>query len=336
MPFGLSLLAHGTPRAVIDILSKLHLSPCFDTISSTAVTLTNGCVAEAISIAKGPHVLAYDNIQASTSPLIEQQDGAPAKVQSGTVSVIYPALNADPSDMSLSEIHKNWCKTEGLSYAHDIRQTYEQLESQHEQFIVHTVRVLHHLKGSEDIVNHEEFRYRERQKLPASHTTKQYPLRASHLEEASVQGNIAVVNNVYISQLQMLETDFNNRAIPCINDQLTNARLRTAQLSRTSDDNAFTRLEFLQLGFGLFHAHMNLIWAVLSIHRGSFETVGSLAYFFNILDLRRVGSARPAYYPLLAAFNWILDGLLLDCWAKECGCDSLEEFNPMTQEPGYL
>ena len=39
---------------------------------------------------------------------------------------------------------------------------------------------------------------------------------------------------------------------PCINDQLTDARLRTAQLSRTSDDNAFTRLEFLQLGFGHF------------------------------------------------------------------------------------
>ena len=80
----------------------------------------------------------------------------------------------------------------------------------------------------------------------------------------------------------------------------------------------------------LFHAHMSLIWAVLSIHRGSFKTVGSLAYFFNILDLRRLGSARLAYYPLLAAFNLVLDGLLLDCWAKECGCDSLKDFKPMT------
>jgi len=168
------------------------------------------------------------------------------------------------------------------------------------------------------------------------HATKQYPLRATPIEEASVQGNIAVVNNVYVSQLQMAETDFDDRAVPCINDQLTNARLRTAQLSRTSDDNAFTWLEFLQLGFGLFHAHMNLIWAVLSVHQGSFETIGSLAYFFNILNLRRLGSARPAYYTLLSAFNWILDGLLLDCWAKECGCDSLEDFEPMTQESGHL
>ena len=196
--------------------------------------------------------------------------------------------------------------------------------------------MLRHLKGSEDIVNHQGFRHLERRKLPPGHTSKQYPLRASHLEEASVQGNIAVVNDIYISQLQMSETDFDDRAIPCINDQLTNARLRTAQLSHTSDDNAFTRLEFLQLGFGLFHAHMNLIWAVLSIHQGSFETVGSLAYFFNILDLRRVSSARPAYYPLLAAFNWILDGLLLNCWARECGCSSLEEFKPLAQKPRRL
>ena len=336
MPFGLSLLAHGTPRAVINMLNKLHLSPSFDTISSTAVTLANGCISEAINIAKGPHVLAYDNIQASTSPLIEQREGAPAKVQSGTVSVIYPAFNANSNDMTLSQIRKNWCKTGGLSYAHDIRQTRGQLESHFEQLIVHTIRVLRHLKGSEDIVSHQDFQHLERRKLPAGYATKQYPLRVAPIEEASVQGNIAVVDNIYISQLQMAETDFDDRAIPCINDQLTNARLRTAQLSRTSDDNAFTRLEFLQLGFGLFHAHMNLIWAVLSVHRGSFETVGSLAYFFNILDLRRLGSARPAYYTLLSAFNWILDGLLLDCWAKECGCDSLEDFKPMTQESGYL
>ena len=151
-----------------------------------------------------------------------------------------------------------------------------------------------------------------------------------------MQGNIAVVNDIYISQLGMSEADFNDRAIPCINDQLTNARLRTAQLSRTSDDNAFTRLEFLQLGFGLFHAHMNLIWAILTVHRGSFEKVGSLAYFFNILDLRRLGSARPAYYLLLAAFNWILDGLLLDCWSKECGCSSLKDFKPMDHGPEHL
>ena len=336
MPFGLSLLAHGTPRAVIDILNKLHLSPCFDTISSTAVTLANGCITEAINVAKGPHILAYDNIQASTSSLIEQREGAPAKVQSGTVSVIYPAFNAHPNDMSLRQIRENWCKTEGLSYAHDIRQTRDQLESHLEQLVVHTVRVLRHLKGSEDIVNRREFQHLERRKLPTGYATKQYPLRASHIEEASVQGNIAVVNDIYISQLKMSEVDFDDRAIPCINDQLTNARLRTAQLSRTADDNAFTRLEFLQLGFGLFHAHMNLIWAVLSVHRGSFGTTGSLAYFFNILDLRRLGSARPAYYPLLAAFNWILDGLLLDCWAKECGCESLTDFKPMTQEPEHL
>ena len=157
VPFGLSLLAQGTPRAVIDILNKLHLSPCFDTISSTAVTLANGCIAEAIRVAGGPHVLAYNNIQAATSALIEQREGAPAKVQSGTVSVIYPAFNANEDDMLLFRIRENWCKTSRLSYAHDIRQTREQLESHFEQLIVHTIRVLRHLKGSEDIIHHEDF-----------------------------------------------------------------------------------------------------------------------------------------------------------------------------------
>ena len=238
--------------------------------------------------------------------------------------------------MTLSGIRKNWCRTEGLSYAHNIQQTRDQLESHFEQLIVHTIRVLCHLKGSEGIINHPDFQHLPRWKLPAGHATKQYPLRASHIEEASVKGNIAVVNDVYISQLGMSENDFGDRVVPCINDQLTNARLRTAQLSRTSDNNVFTWLEFLQLGFGLFHAHMNLIWAVLNLHQGTFETVGSLAYFFNILDLHRMSSARPAYYLLLAAFNWIHDGLLLDCWAKECGCETLEDFKPMSQDPDHL
>ena len=102
------------------MLNKFHLSPSFNTISLTAVTLADGCIAEAINVAKGPHILAYDNIQASTSSLIEQREGGPAKVLSGTVSVIYPVLNADPNDMTLSGIRENWCRTEGLSYARDI------------------------------------------------------------------------------------------------------------------------------------------------------------------------------------------------------------------------
>ena len=170
--FGLSLLAHGTPCAVIDILNKLHLSPSFDTISATAVTLTNSCIDEVIDVTRGPHVLTYNNIQASTSPLIEQREGAPAKVQSGTVSVIYLVLNVDPDNMALSRIRKNWCKTKGLSYAHDIRQTHEQLESHFEQLVIHMVRVLHHLKGSEDIVNCQDFQHLEQRKLPAGYATK--------------------------------------------------------------------------------------------------------------------------------------------------------------------
>ncbi|KAF9652140.1 hypothetical protein BDM02DRAFT_3197270 [Thelephora ganbajun] len=64
VPFGLSLLAHGAPRAVIDVLEKLHLSPCFGTMSSTAVTLANGCITEAITCPRirqhlSEHVVAY-------------------------------------------------------------------------------------------------------------------------------------------------------------------------------------------------------------------------------------------------------------------------------------
>jgi len=75
-----------------------------------------------------------------------------------------------------------------------------------------------------------------------------------------------VVNDVYINQVKVTPEQLVNRAVPSINDQSTNARIRGAKALQLKDINPFTQLQFLQLGFGLFHLCMNLIWALLHIH----------------------------------------------------------------------
>ncbi|KAF8153393.1 hypothetical protein B0H34DRAFT_820729 [Crassisporium funariophilum] len=92
------------------------------------------------------------------------------------------------------------------------------------------------------------------------------------------------------------------------------------------DTNSWNRREVFQLGLGLFHLCLNLIWALLHIHNGSIAEPGTLSYFFKLLKKKRLGKANPDYHTLLSALTQILDGLLLNSWRQECGKDNLASF----------
>ncbi|KIK77060.1 hypothetical protein PAXRUDRAFT_36838 [Paxillus rubicundulus Ve08.2h10] len=157
---------------------------------------------------------------------------------------------------------------------------------------------------SDPVLQHMECR-----KMPKCYQTKQYHLCTSTIDESSVTGNIAVIQDAYINQLKMMHDQLLNLAVPSINNQSTNACI--------CDTNPFTRLQFLQLGFGLFHLCMNLIWALLHVHWGSIHKPGSLSYFFAILDY---------YHTLLVTLLQILRGIILDAWKVKCGYSSLATF----------
>lgn len=158
-----------------------------------------------------------------------------------------------------------------------------------------------------------------------NHKTTFFPLKVSTIEEASVDGNLHVHDDIYIHQVGKDPKTFGNYAIPCFNDQLTNSRIRGVQLLREEDVNNWERRSVFQLGFGLFPMVKNLIWPILTTHRGKVESIGSLAYYFLVLQKVRLGSDRPDYYTLLAALIEILDGLILNAWHEECGM-SLDEY----------
>jgi hypothetical protein len=78
--------------------------------------------------------------------------------------------------------------------------------------------------------------------------------------------------------------DLNDNAIPSINDQSTNARIRGAQQLRRINVSTWEHRDIIQLAFGTFHLVMNLMWGLLETHRGTMQQVGSLSYFFAILE----------------------------------------------------
>ncbi|KAJ7118608.1 hypothetical protein C8R43DRAFT_901260, partial [Mycena crocata] len=95
---------------------------------------------------------------------------------------------------------------------------------------------------------------------------------------------------------------------------------------RAKDTNAWNCRVIFQLGFGLFHLCLNLVWGILHVHRGHINDVGSLAFFFRLLEKARLGNDQPDYHTFLAALTQILDGLLLSTWRRECGSPSLQAF----------
>ena len=126
-------------------------------------------------------------------------------------------------------------------------------------------------------------------KMPNGHHTKQFPLQTSTIDESSISGNITVVNDVYTNQLKLSLKQLFDHAVPSINNQSMNTHIHGAKALRTKDINLFTRLQFLQLGFRLFHLCMNLIWALLHVHCGSTHQIRTLTYFFAVLDCTQIG-----------------------------------------------
>ena len=189
-----------------------------------------------------------------------------SKVQSGTFGVIYEVLGADPTHMKLAPILECLQHAPALKIT-DLWPSNDSCQAYHTQSIVNIVKVLsRYASGFSHLQNDPELQHKPRRPLPPNYQTKFYPLQASTIEEAFVQGNLLVHDDIYLIQLKCRPEDLNEPAIPAIHDQLMNARNWGAQVMQKKDVTPWSRCEIFQLGFGVFHLTMNLIWALLHTH----------------------------------------------------------------------
>jgi hypothetical protein len=326
--FALFLWSSGCSRQTIEALHRCGLSVSFTSVMNNLAALADHCLQLAVRVGSGPHVFCYDNIQISTSIFVEQRGSSgPAKVTSGTFGVLYKVHNGKTEDMKLAPILERRRKVKGLNFNRDIRPTRQRLEWFHRQLRVVIVRVLtRYCVKFKDYAEDPVLQHTPRRPMPPGYKTEQFPVRVATIEEATVRGNLLFHDDVYPNQLKRSPEDLCEYAIPTFNDQLTNSRIRSGQILRARDTNRWTRREVFQLGFGLFHLCLNLVWALLHVHRGSLEQTGSLAYFFALMEKTRLGADHPDYHTLLSALTQILEGILLNAWQTECGCSTLSEF----------
>ena len=334
--FGLFLWATGCARQTIEALHRCGLSVSYTSVLNTIESLANHCIQMAVDVGSGTHVFCYDNVNISTSIFVEQRGAlGPAKVTSGTFGIVYKVRNGKPENMMLAPIMERLKKSKGLDFNHDVRPTRRQLEFIQYQLSIVIIHVL--AKYSEHFksyAKHPSLQHKARRAMPEGYITDQYPIRATTIEEATVRGNLLFHEDVYLTQLKRDPDDLSKYAIPTFNDQLTNSRIRSGQILRARDLNPWTRREVFQLGFGLFHLCLNLVWLLLHVHRGTLEQTGSLVYFFALLEKTRLGGEHPDYHSLLSSLTQIRDGLLLNAWRTECG--NLKQYSESKPSPEVL
>ncbi|KAK6981366.1 hypothetical protein R3P38DRAFT_3333856 [Favolaschia claudopus] len=309
--FGLFLWSTGCARQTIDALFRCALSVGYYSVQSHIEASADFCMDAAANIVQEPHSFEYDNLNVSRSIFYEQV---------GERGV--------GKHMLLAPMMKRFRALAGLQYNRDIRPSLDHLASYLDQV---TILVISRLAAYEEefewISKHPDLQHIPRRPIPVGYKTKYYPLRASTIEEATVLGNLQYHDEIYIHLLKQDPESLSKYAIPSYNDQLTNARIRHKSVERR---------EVFQLGFGLFHACLNLMWAILHTHRGSVNDAGSLAYFFALMEKTRLGNDQPDYHTLLAALMQVLDGIILNTWLRECGFVTLKSFAASIPTPETL
>ncbi|KAH9163046.1 hypothetical protein EDB89DRAFT_1912945 [Lactarius sanguifluus] len=249
---GLQAWACGTSRQMVDVLHRTGLTVSYNSISSMVQSLADRSIDRAKAASLLPHALAYDNINISSSIYVEQGPNTMSKVQSGTFAVIYELLNARAEDMDMKPLIKNLRRSSPLVIS-DLRMTLATGQSYISQVVVTIVRILtKYVKGFETQQSDPMLQHPPRRPLPVGHKTVFHPLRASTIEEASVDGNLLVHDDVYLVQLKRTSEDLDKMAVPTFNDQLTNARIWGGQQIRRKDVSYWETREIFQLGFGNF------------------------------------------------------------------------------------
>ncbi|KAJ7635638.1 hypothetical protein B0H17DRAFT_911043, partial [Mycena rosella] len=296
-PISMMWWANGCSREAIEILCNIGLSKSFDTTKTLIASTANYCISDARELAHGPdgYLFNYDNVNLSTSIFVEQRDSAPAKMQSGTYPIIYRLRNPNPAALNLSILLARAQNATDLDFNTDLCPSFEQSRAAHHQFCSYVIRVLcRYEKTFSPRQDEPALQSPPRRRLPDDYKTQQFPLRLCTIDESSTKGNLAVHVETHVNQLGLSY------------EQLTKA--------------------IFQLGIGLFHLCLNLVWAVLNAHRGHLNYHGTLAHLFVVIDKTRLGGHHPDYHSLLSALMQILDGLLLDAWRIECGHRSLAEY----------
>ena len=149
--------------------------------------------------------------------------------------------------------------------------------------------------------------------------TPTFPLPSMKINQATVEGNIAIIE-VVVKELQLPQTFFDEgKQIVIAGDQITIARIRTIKSQRWDDIAGYYRMEWAVPVVQLFHLRMLLSNTILRTHYGSVRMPGSLAFHAKLLNRRRVTLDKPDFHSVDEFLRHCFIAVALRAWEVGLG-----------------
>lgn len=333
--------AASVPRQFIDIFCQIDLGSSYSSLRTEKAAVSDICIAGAQKMVHEPHGMNLDNMQTKSSQYVEQREGAPFRVLTGTMMIMLGLRNAPKASLSLAPIVQNQRKLPQISFKEHVRPSTATLSAIRRHKAIHIVEILYEWAPafrplSSDYTSSPILQHPAIRPPPKGYTTEQKPLRATTTSDKTIEDMIEIWREIYEDQLAVDAPKEIHTAIPTYNDQASNALIRSAKVRRKHDNSDFTSFRCQQLGPGMFHFDLNTVWNLLCVHRGHVDDVGSIESFITHNGKVRHGSEHPDYHALKATETQVLFGIMLHAWEKECGSSSLASFAASKPTPNAL
>ncbi|KAG0065111.1 hypothetical protein BGZ89_008590 [Linnemannia elongata] len=154
--------------------------------------------------------------------------------------------------------------------------------------------------------------------------TKTHPLPAMRIDQSSVEGNKAVLDDL-IKILELGEEHFQvGKRILLGGDQLTISRLRTAIRQLRSASTSAKRLEWALPIIQLFHLQMSFALTIFKTHYGAPGVGGSLGDAIAVLGRKRLSKDNPNFHALDELIRHVFDSLALRAWQAVLRTDDID------------
>ncbi|ORZ06532.1 hypothetical protein BCR41DRAFT_296188, partial [Lobosporangium transversale] len=296
MMMGLHLHASGCPKRVINLLAASGMSVSHMTICTALKSLTANSLEEVrFQVKKRHFFLVYDNINIANRKY-DQRSNNLDSFDNGTTSTIVLGEDIDPDqDVTVPPTISTF-----LLEQLDVIQ-FHLIDVLQRHFVTYGTPI--------SIPSVEPLEVQE---------TKTCPLRSLEIDQATISGNIEVLEKTMRDVLQLPEEWFNDYTkIIVAGDQLTISRIISLQELRAADTTSFSRMQWALPLIQLFHLQMVLCGTILRTHYGSFSSPGSLGFIISMLERKRLGMDTSNFHAADELIRHTFDAMVRRLWEVE-------------------
>ncbi|KAG0343124.1 hypothetical protein BG005_002546 [Podila minutissima] len=145
--------------------------------------------------------------------------------------------------------------------------------------------------------------------------TVTHPLPSMLIDQATVVGNLEVLNTVMEKTLRLRQEWFDaDRKILVAGDQLTVSRVSRAMDYKAIDISPYHRLQYALPMLQLFHLQMTFCGLILQTHWGSARQTGSLQFNKLLLKRKRVSLTDFDYHAADELLRHTFDAMVKRIW----------------------